>query len=157
MFLIHPQFESAAQRRHQRFGVARSGAQGGAKSAACRVSPQFCPSHCCLSLTIHTPEAYSTLDAIDNMMAPNFWEIGASGRRYSREYVSKVLSERLQYPKFEKWISSGFHCQEITENNYLLTYLLQQGDRITQRSSIWRRTPKGWQILFHQGTIVNEL
>jgi hypothetical protein len=110
-----------------------------------------------LEPVFHTPEAYSTLDAIDNMMAPNFWEIGASGRRYSREYVSKVLSERLQYPKIEKWISSGFHCQEITENNYLLTYLLQQGDRITQRSSIWRRTPKGWQILFHQGTIVNEL
>jgi hypothetical protein len=109
-----------------------------------------------LEPVFHTPEAYSTLDAIENIMAPSFWEIGASGRRYSREYDIKILSERLQNPKTKNWVSSRFHCQEIIENNYLLTYMLQQEDRITQRSSIWRRTTKGWQILFHQGTIVSE-
>jgi len=109
-----------------------------------------------LEPVFHTPEAYSTLDAVENMMAPSFWEIGASGQRYSREYVRKVLSERLNNPKTENWISNKFHCQAIAEDIYLLTYLLQQGDRMTQRSSIWQRTPKGWQILFHQGTIVSQ-
>jgi hypothetical protein len=104
----------------------------------------------------HKQEAYSTFDVMEKMMAPTFWEIGASGHRYSREYVCKVLSERLNNPKTENCISNKFHCQAIAENIYLLTYLLQQGDRITQRSSIWQRTPKGWQILFHQGTIVSQ-
>jgi len=38
--------------------------------------------------------------------------------------------------------------------NYLFTYTLIQGERVTRRSTIWRRNPEGWQILFHQGTAV---
>jgi hypothetical protein len=39
---------------------------------------------------------------------------------------------------------------------YLLTYTLRQPDRLTRRSTIWRRTEDGdWQIVFHQGTPVS--
>lgn len=46
---------------------------------------------------------------------------------------------------------------EIAADNYLLTYTLFQGERVTRRSTIWRRTGEGWKIMYHQGTIVEDL
>jgi len=37
-----------------------------------------------------------------------------------------------------------------------LTYTLLQGERRTRRTSIWRRSGAEWQIVFHQGTVVQE-
>src|SRR5262245_44008821 len=35
----------------------------------------------------HRPEFGTTRPDFERMMAPEFWEVGASGRRYSREFV----------------------------------------------------------------------
>ena len=43
---------------------------------------------------------------------------------------------------------------EIATDNYLVTYTLIQGERITRRATIWRRTIEGWKIVYHQGTVV---
>jgi hypothetical protein len=90
------------------------------------------------------------------MMDEEFWEVGASGRRYSREYVLEVLEERWRNPQEEHWQTSDFRCAAIAENNYLLTYTLRQIDRVTRRATIWRRTRSGWKIVFHQGTVVTD-
>src|SRR5208337_4880717 len=42
----------------------------------------------------HHPELGTTRADFDKMMAPDFWEVGASGRRYSRGYVLEVLVRR---------------------------------------------------------------
>jgi hypothetical protein len=36
----------------------------------------------------------------------------------------------------------------------LLTYVSESGDRRSNRSSIWRKTPGGWRLYFHQGTMI---
>jgi hypothetical protein len=102
----------------------------------------------------HRPEKTSTLQDFEKMMAPSFWEIGASGRRYGRDYVLKVLEERLSRQDKDDWITSDYHCSRIAGDHYLLAYTLRQRDRITRRTSIWRRDKSNWQIVFHQGTIV---
>ncbi len=90
-----------------------------------------------------------------NMVDDEFWEVGASGSRYSREYIIKMLVERYQDPNYEDiWETKDFHLLEIAPNNFLLTYTLLQGERVTRRSTIWRRTSDGWKILYHQGTVV---
>ena len=85
-----------------------------------------------------------------------FWEIGASGRRYSRAYVLDVLEQRVRDPHEDRWEAYDFHCAEIAADNYLVTYTLRQMDRLTRRTSIWRRAGADWKILFHQGTVVAE-
>lgn len=102
----------------------------------------------------HHPEFGTTRADFENMMDPAFREIGASGRRYSREFVLGVLEERRRHAQPERWDTSDFHCSEIAADNYLLTYTLRQKGRLTRRASIWRRTAAGWKIVFHQGTIV---
>jgi hypothetical protein len=102
----------------------------------------------------HHPEFGTTRADFENMTDANFWEVGASGRRYSREYVLDVLSTRAPDPAEASWISRDFQCREIAADNYLVTYTLLQGSRLTRRATLWRRSKAGWKILYHQGTIV---
>jgi hypothetical protein len=105
----------------------------------------------------HRPELGVTRADFEKMTAPDFWETGASGRRYSRAFVLDELERRHAVPHADVWETSGFHCRELAEDIYLLTYtLLQDGQRLTRRSTIWQHTAEGWKIVFHQGTIVQD-
>jgi hypothetical protein len=69
--------------------------------------------------------------------------------------VLAELEKRYAVPHADEWETMDFECRRLAENVYLLTYtLLQNKERRTQRSTIWQRTPEGWKIVFHQGTIV---
>jgi hypothetical protein len=105
----------------------------------------------------HRPEFGTTRADFESMTHADFWEIGASGRRYSREYVLTELERRHQQPYEDIWETGDFHCRELAFDTYLLTYtLIQNKIRKTRRSTIWRRTEVGWKIIFHQGTIVED-
>ena len=105
----------------------------------------------------HRAEFGITRADFENMTMPEFWEIGASGNRYSRQFVLDTLEKRFQAPFEDVWETSDFCCQELAPNIYLLTYtLLQDHKRLTRRSTIWQRTESGWKIVFHQGTIVED-
>jgi len=102
----------------------------------------------------HRPEFGTSRGDHLAMTAEDFWEVGASGRRYSRDYVLDVLDERQRDPQPDPWETADFHCRRLADAVYLLTYTLHQGQRITRRATIWRRDPDGWKILYHQGTVV---
>jgi len=103
----------------------------------------------------HRPELGTTGADYENMMAADFWEVGASGRRYSRQYVLDELERRREEPHRDVWETSGFLCQSLAPDVYLLTYtLLQNKVRKTRRSTIWQETATGWKIAYHQGTMV---
>jgi hypothetical protein len=102
----------------------------------------------------HHPEFGTTRADYENMMDSDFWEVGASGRRYSREFVLDTRENRAPDPDESKWLTRDFQCREIAADNYLITYTLAQGARITRRATLWRRAAAGWKILYHQGTIV---
>ncbi|WHZ20743.1 MAG: hypothetical protein OJF55_002892 [Rhodanobacteraceae bacterium] len=103
----------------------------------------------------HHPEFGTSRADYARMTVDDFWEIGASGRRYSREYVFDVLEARRTDPIDDSdWESGDFHCRELAPGVYLLTYTLRQGARLTRRSTIWRRADGDWKIVFHQGTVV---
>lgn len=104
----------------------------------------------------HRPELGSTRQDFERMTSPAFWEVGASGRRYSRDYVLGILEERRASPADDPWQVEGFHCAAIAADRYLVTYTLLQGARVTRRATIWSRTAAGWQALYHQGTVVAE-
>jgi hypothetical protein len=104
----------------------------------------------------HRPEFGTARSDFENMTEPGFWEVGASGRCYSREYVIETLVERHSKPHDDVWETSGFRCRALAPDTYLLTYrLVQDGVRVTRRSTIWKRTGDQWKIVYHQGTIVD--
>ena len=108
----------------------------------------------------HRLPSGATSADFQNLMAPDFWEIGASGHRYTRDDALRALETRYadSQAQADQWQAKEFRCRQLAPNLYLLTYtLLQDNDRLTRRTTIWQRSPGGWQIVFHQGTIVKEL
>lgn len=102
----------------------------------------------------HGPSWRSLAD-FDDAVAPDFWEVGASGRRYSREHVRAVIEQRIAAPPDESdWETSEFQVRAMGASVYLLTYTLAQGDRVTRRLTVWRRRENRWTVMFHQGTVV---
>lgn len=105
----------------------------------------------------HRPEFGSTRGDFEKMTVDDFWEVGASGRRYSRAAVLDTLEKRYAAPHTDVWEATGFHCRELAAEVYLLTYtLLQDNKRRTRRATVWQRTGEGWKIVYHQGTIVQD-
>lgn len=100
----------------------------------------------------HRPEFGASRADFEAMVAPEFWEIGASGRRYSKAFVLDTLEKRLGDPETPASSVTEFRCQELAPNLYLATYQLDQAGRLSQRSTIWRYQGDRWLIVFHQGT-----
>ena len=97
------------------------------------------------------PEATESL--FEELVADDFWEIGASGRKYSREFALHTLKSR-QSTDAENWQTSDYHLSQISESVYLLTYTLHQPNRTTLRLTIWQQVSGQWKATYHQGTVV---
>lgn len=105
----------------------------------------------------HRPEFGTTRADFDKLMVEDYWETGASGRRYQRDHILDVLESRYAGPYNDVWQTSGFHCRRLAADVYLLTYtLLQDSTRLTRRATIWQRTGDDWKVVYHQGTIVED-
>src|SRR5262249_48480727 len=86
------------------------------------------------------------------VMAPDFFEFGRSGRIYRLEDTlalpRRPILAVLPLPDFQARLLHPDVAQ-VTYNS-AVTY-----DGVVQRarrSSIWSRTPGGWMLRFHQGT-----
>jgi len=108
-----------------------------------------------LEIFIHWPEFGTTKDQIENLLDYSFCEVGASGKRYGREIILKVLIERAQIENREVWKSENFDCVELATDVFLLTYTIYQGERKTERSSIWKKFNSGFKLIYHQGTVAD--
>jgi hypothetical protein len=105
----------------------------------------------------HNPEFGSTTAEFEHSTAPDYWEVGASGRRYSRDFILRELTRSVPFvdAAVSGWQTSEFGLRQVGPDTYLLTYTLDQAGRRTRRSTIWRRSYDGWRVLYHQGTIIS--
>ncbi len=112
-----------------------------------------------LEPVFHAAHADATPEDFEALVAPEFWEIGASGRNYSRAFALSVLQDRQQTPAEEAWKTRDFHVMQVAADTYLLTYTLvqpfPQGGRTTRRMTLWQRRDGAFKAVFHQGTVVD--
>jgi|SRR5579871_3030318 len=103
----------------------------------------------------HRPLSGLTVADAEKLMVSDYWEIGASGQRYDRALVLDEMSRREAQPVDDAaWLVSQSECRRLSQDTFLFTYRLEQGDRVTQRATIWIRSGDDWRIVYHQGTIV---
>ena len=104
----------------------------------------------------HTTEFGTTPADLQRRMSPSYWEVGASGRRYSRDFI---LHNFEQTPPIDAhaagWQATDHALRRLGPQTVLLTYNLQQGPRLSRRATIWQHSPEGWLVVYHQGTIVS--
>jgi len=72
----------------------------------------------------HRPEFGTSRADFERMTVEDFWETGASGRRYSREFVLDELERRYSAPHNDVWETRDFNCCKLADDVYLLTYTL---------------------------------
>jgi len=107
----------------------------------------------------HHPELGVDRSDFENMTEINFYEVGASGRCYNREFVIDTLVKRYQdtnYASQDYWEIEDCQCTQIEQNAYLFIYQLTHKERVTRRATIWKFDGEDWKIFYHQGTIVQE-
>jgi hypothetical protein len=102
----------------------------------------------------HRREYGTSREALEAMTDEAFWEIGASGRVYPRDFVITNLLERYREPEPHDWPCRDFSINRLADDLYHLSYTLEEPDRRSRRSTFWRRTATGWKIVFHQGTVI---
>jgi hypothetical protein len=106
----------------------------------------------------HNPVFGSTTADFECSTAPDYWEVGASGRRYSREFILTTAERSLSHfvdAEASGWQTEDFGLRRLGPDTYLLTYTLDQAGRRTRRSTIWQQSAEVWRILYHQGTIIS--
>lgn len=102
----------------------------------------------------HRPEFGTSRVDFESMMDADFFEVGASGKKYSREFVLEALALR-DHSAAEHLVVTDFACRQISSDTWLATYQLEQAHgRLSRRSTLWRRSAQGWKIVYHQGTLI---
>ena len=105
----------------------------------------------------HTLSFGLSVDAADQRMVEDYWQVGASGRRYDR---ADILDHLANHPPVraddEGWQISDFAVRRVGADVWLATYALDQNGRLSRRATLWRRSPDLWQVVYHQGTLVAE-
>ncbi|MEV0200107.1 nuclear transport factor 2 family protein [Nonomuraea sp. NPDC050691] len=97
-------------------------------------------------------EVRSSARLIDELLDPEFTEIGASGRFWSRSEIIADLVENAR-PSDEPITVSEMTGVLLAPGLVHLTYVSDNGGRRARRSSVWRRSGDGWRVYFHQGTL----
>ncbi len=89
---------------------------------------------------------------MQEMIAPDFWEIGRSGRVYQRADTLSVPRQPLDVvmplPDFQVRLLAS----DIAQVTYQSVVTVAGAIEYARRSSIWSRTARGWVLRFHQGT-----
>ncbi len=107
----------------------------------------------------HRHLVYSA-ETFDHETDERFWEVGASGRVHLRDTVRDVVLARcsgspVDEMVVEGWTTDSHHVDGLGDGSFLFTYVLHEKERVTRRASIWERTPAGWRVRYHQGTVVS--
>lgn len=107
-----------------------------------------------LEAELHHPGVRCSHERLEQLLHPDFHEVGRSGRRYTRETVVAFLAAQADPPEVQ---ADAYALTALAEDCALLTYRSAHRSDAglvlpALRSSIWRRTPAGWQLFYHQGT-----
>lgn len=107
---------------------------------------------------LHAPAAGTDRADFEAGLTPGYWEVGASGGRFDVDVIWDVLVRRAtgELPT-PAWAPGEPEARAVGAGAWLLTYVLDQGERRTRRMTLWHADPSapgGWRALYHQGTVV---
>jgi hypothetical protein len=96
-------------------------------------------------------EVRSSAEQLEELLDPDFVEIGKSGRLWTRgEMIAGLVADTD--PEQHSINISDMSGRTVGPGFVLLTYVTQVEGRRARRSSLWRQSMKGWRVLHHQGT-----
>lgn len=107
-----------------------------------------------LELDLMQPATRKSPDVLDRLLADEFIEIGANGKRYTKTELLRLLPSS----EVSTYTMRDFEAQELIMGIVLATYRVDQENQKTGkksrsiRCSLWQLRDGRWQMVFHQGT-----
>lgn len=100
------------------------------------------------------PTVRASATALDALLDPEFQEIGASGRLWTRDDTVQALTgdqQDVPTPIRDEQMT-GRH---LADHLVLLTYVSDESGRRARLTSLWRFDEvAGWRLPHHQGTLI---
>ena len=104
-----------------------------------------------LELRLLDPPVRRDRSQVDALLAPEFREVGRSGRLYNKQDILDLLaSEQPFNVQLE-----NFAVQTLGPEAALATYTSVHADGRASRASVWVRREERWVMLYHQGMAVS--
>jgi hypothetical protein len=99
------------------------------------------------------PEVRRSRAALEALLAPDFTEIGRSGRAYDREAIIAALAAEERGPIRVEDFAVRILAPGVALATYRSVGETPAGDVVALRASIWRHEADGaWRMTYHQGT-----
>ncbi|MFK4070718.1 DUF4440 domain-containing protein [Streptomyces sp. NPDC029674] len=106
-------------------------------------------------LRLLDPEVRASPELFGDLLHPEFTEFGASGTRWDRASIVRVLTASGE-PGTRLVTTSHMRGVQLADDLVHLTFDTDSNGRRAHRSSLWRRTGGNWQLWFHQATPFSE-
>ncbi|GGD15280.1 nuclear transport factor 2 family protein [Pontibacillus salipaludis] len=105
-----------------------------------------------LEETLLQPETRKSLESLQNLLAPSFFEVGSSGEVLYKEGITTENIGVVDMTLFD------FEIHPLSEEVVLTTFTIDNHlkQQRSLRSSIWKHMNGNWMMVFHQGTIAKE-
>jgi hypothetical protein len=110
-----------------------------------------------LERRLTNPDSHETRESLGALLAPGFREYGSSGRAFAAgEVLEGLLTAKRSAVRFE-----DFHVLPVSLSATLVTYRSRSEPGVgwkppALRSSLWVSQGQSWQLLFHQGTRIDD-
>jgi hypothetical protein len=108
-----------------------------------------------LEVELHHPGIRCDAARLEQLLHPDFHEVGRSGREYDRATVIRFLAEEGGPASI---VSNDFRLFPMGSDVALLTYRSARSrpdgtlEMHTLRSSVWIKEGAFWKLRYHQGT-----
>jgi len=107
-------------------------------------------------------EGRASPQLIGRLLADDFQEIGSSGDIFGKRETLDGLAEEARDGHIYERTTSDWSVRALTDDVALVTYKVATRDATdgsvsaSRRSSTWTYRDGRWQMVFHQGTRLNE-
>lgn len=108
-----------------------------------------------LEKELHSSLTRANYARLNELLAEDFYEFGSSGNVWTKaDILTRLPAENKSAPAIE---SRDFSMRKIAADTFFVTYISFRTiegieERTALRSSLWKKTGSGWQMIFHQGT-----
>ena len=90
---------------------------------------------------------------MEKLIHPDFTEVGASGRRWTRSTIIDALVTGDDPPTADAY---DFNVVDLAVGVALVTYTTASTNALAHRCSIWVHDGSDWSVIYHQGTPAHE-
>ena len=107
-----------------------------------------------LERELQTPACRADEPRLRELLAPDFVEIGASGRRWGFDSILAMLREESADHDSDVIKLTGLAARALAPDVVQVFWESERSGRRALRTSVWCERGGGWQQVYHQGTLL---